>query len=298
MKQTPSAQAAGRNTPDWQSLITAEVREQYREDGVVFLPQALHRDWLQLIELGIQRILHSGSPYIQTFFPGLPGEFKDMVRHFDVTPEFQRLLYDSPIADMIGEVIDSEQVWLLFDHVFVKEGGDCRRTPWHQDLPYWPIAGEQVCSMWITLDPIPKKECLEFIPGSHRQTMYDGFDPRQAATDPTLPFYGKDLPRLPDIEAERERWNIVSFDIEPGDVVLLHPGVLHGGGQTEGGRRRRTLSVRLYGEDIVYATRPDTRPTAPLTPGLAQRLQPGDKLRAPWYPRLRPLPAEVAAAWE
>ncbi len=289
------------NTANWDdpvSLITTDVIEAYRRDGVVFLPQAIHPDWLALIEQGINRILMSGSPLIQTFFKDLPGEFKDMVRHFDVTPEFQRLLYYSPIADMIQKLIDSENVWLLFDHVFVKEGGFCRKTPWHQDMPYWPVAGEQIASMWITLDPIPKEECLEFIPGSHRRTMYDGFSPADADDDVTIGFYGKDLPRLPDIEAEREKWDIVSFDITPGDVVLLHPGVLHGGGHTTEGHKRRTLSARLYGDDMVYAKRPDTRPTVPLTPGLHQALKPGDPLRSPYYPRLRPIPDVIDADWK
>ncbi len=272
------------------SLITPAVIEAYHRDGIVFLPQAIAPEWLMLIDFGIKRILASSSPYKQLFFEGLPGEFLDAVRHFDVTPEFQRLIYDSPIADMIARLIDSEDIWLLFDHVFVKEGGACRRTPWHQDLPYWPVGGEKIASMWITLDHIPKEECLEFIPGSHRQTMYDGFSPADADTDPTIGFYGKDLPRLPDIEQEREKWNIVSWDITPGDVVLLHPNVLHGGGQTSEGRKRRTLSVRLFGDDIVYATRPDTRPTVPLTPGLSLDLNPGDPLRSPYYPKIRPMP--------
>ena len=36
-------------------LITPEVCEQYRRDGVVFIPQALHPDWLLLIELPFWR---------------------------------------------------------------------------------------------------------------------------------------------------------------------------------------------------------------------------------------------------
>ena len=279
-------------------IITPEVIETYRRDGVVFLKQALDPEWLTLIDYGIRRVQHSGSPNIQTFFPGEPGEFQDMVRHFAVTPEFQRLLYDSPIADMAARVLGSENIWLLFDHIFVKEGPFTRRTPWHQDLPYYPLAGEQIVSMWITLDPLPREECLELIPGSHRRIMYDGFSPADAGVDPTKGFYGKELPRLPNIEAEREKWNIVSFDVTPGDVLLLHPGVLHGGGQTTNGRRRRTLSVRLYGDDIVFATRPDSRPTVPLTPGLKLKLKPGDPLRSPYYPRLRPLPPAEAALWE
>lgn len=296
MQQAGTATANGLDNP--LSLITPEVIRQYQEDGIVYLPQALAPEWLLLIELGITRILGSGSPYIQTFFKGLPGEFVDCVRHFDMTPEFQRLLYDSPIADMIAELIGSENIWLLFDHVFVKDGGPCRRTPWHQDMPYWPVAGSQIASMWISLDPLPKEECLEFVRGSHRQTMYDGFSPADAAEDPTIGFYGKDLPRLPDIEAERDKWDIVSYDITPGDVLLLHPNTLHGGGHTTEGRRRRTLSVRLYGDDITYATRPDSRPTVPLTPGLSRHLKPGDPLRSPYYPRLRPLPETEAVRWQ
>ena len=161
---------------EWRSRFTPELAEQYRRDGVLFVPQAVYPLWLQLIEMGITRILANSSRK-QTFFPEDEGRFIDTVRNWDITPEFQRLLFDSPIADMLGAVIQSERVWLLFDHVFVKDGGDCKRTPWHQDLTYWPVAGTQLASMWITIDPIPRHECLEYVVGSHRQTQYDGFDP-------------------------------------------------------------------------------------------------------------------------
>lgn len=281
-------------TSNWESKITAEVVEQYWRDGVVHVPQLIEQPWLDLIAEGIDRIVR-GAGRKSVFFPDDPGQFIDTTRNFDATPEFQRLLFDSALADMAGALFDADRVWLLFDHVFVKDGGEnrnpTRRTPWHQDLPYWPIGGTQLASTWITLDPIPAEECLEFVRGSHRATIYDGFDPRRVNEDPTLPFYGEGFPPLPDIEADRDSWDIVSYDITPGDVVLLHPGVLHGGGQTTAGRRRRTLSARFFGPDVVYAERPKTRPTAPYTPGLQMVLKPGDELRHPYYPRLRPLPA-------
>jgi ectoine hydroxylase-related dioxygenase (phytanoyl-CoA dioxygenase family) len=265
------------------------VIEQYRRDGIVFLPQALHPEWLLLLELALRRVLGDAGQVKHKFFDDLPGEFLETVRNFEATPEIRRLLFDSPIADMLGKLIGSENVWLYSDEFFIK-GPNARRTPWHQDLPYWPLAGEQIASMWITLDPVPKEECLEYVPGSHRRTMYDGFNPRRVAEDPTLPFYGEEFPPLPDIEADRDAWDIVSWPITPGDVVLAHPGVLHGGGPTSAGAQRRTLTVRCYGDDIVYAERPPSRPTVPPTPGLGLALRPGDPLRHPWYPRLRPVP--------
>lgn len=286
--------AIGRQ-PDWQSMLTAEVMEDYRREGVMLLPQALHPEWLMLIELGLMRVMANPAQTKHRFYQGQPGEFIETVRNFDVTPEIQRLLYDSPIADILGAVIGSDNVWLYSEEFFIKEGGNCARTPWHQDLPYWPMEGNQVASMWITLDPLPPDETLEFVRGSHRETRYDGFDPSAVGEDPTRPFYAQELPPLPDIEAQRSSWDIVSWDITPGDVIVFHPALLHGGGPTSRERRRRTLTVRCYGDDVVYAERPPSRPTVPLTPGLSLALDPGDPLRHPWYPRLRPLPESQRA---
>ncbi len=272
------------------ALITDEVIEQYRTDGVVVLRQALHPDWLMLIDLGLQRVMGNGGQKKHTFYDGRPDEFLETVRNFEVTPELQRLLFDSPIVEMMSKLLDSEEIWLYSDEFFIK-GGGAGRTPWHQDLPYWPLAGDKIASMWISLDPLDAEHCLEFVPGSHRQTIYDGFNPRVVSDDPRRPFYGQDYPPLPDIEADRSAWDIVSYDLAPGDVVLLHPGVLHGGGHTAPTGRRRTLTVRCYGDDIVYAARPPSKPTAPLTPGLSLQLTPGDPLRHPWYPQLKPKPA-------
>src|SRR5436190_1779911 len=75
-------------------------------------------------------------------------------------------------------------------------------------------------------------EYLEFVPGSHRGVLHNGFsyDPKQLAEDETAPLFREsDLPRLPAIEADRASWDIVSWAITPGDLVVFHPGLLHGG---------------------------------------------------------------------
>ncbi|MDX1581561.1 MAG: phytanoyl-CoA dioxygenase family protein, partial [Alphaproteobacteria bacterium] len=268
-------------------IVTNEAKNAFERDGAVLLKGALHPEYIRLIDLGIERVLKNDSPYKFTFYEGTDGEFIDATRNYDITPEFQRLLRASPIADALGRFMDSKNVWLLFDHVFAKDGGQCNRTPWHQDVPYWPLKGNQLASMWIPIDPLPKEECLEFVARSHKGPMYDGFDPSNN-DDPTAPLYGKDYPRLPDIEAERDKWQILAWDMEPGDAIVFHPMALHGGGPTLYGNRRRALSVRCYGDDVVYDTRPDDRATAPPTPGLSLELKPGDPLRSDFYPQLRP----------
>ncbi|MDG1846135.1 MAG: phytanoyl-CoA dioxygenase family protein [Acidimicrobiales bacterium] len=279
-------------------LIGSEDLEQFRSDGVILVRNALHSEWLLLLEIGLQRVMNNSSQEKHMFFKGEEGEFIETIRNFDVIPEIRRFAYDSPIADLIGKLVGSNNLWLYSDEFFIKEGGNSRRTPWHQDTTYWPIEGNQIASAWISLDPLPKEECLEYVAGSHTGVMHDGFSPAEVSKDPTTPHYGKDLPPLPDIEANRQAYDIRSWEISRGDVIFAHPGVLHGGGPTGPDSRRRAITIRMYGDDLRYATRPSSKPTVPLTPGLSLSLNPGDPLRSPWYPRIRPIPKHLRNEWE
>ena len=42
---------------DWRRLVTREVRQTFAEEGVVLIKQALHPEWLQLIEMAYQRVM-------------------------------------------------------------------------------------------------------------------------------------------------------------------------------------------------------------------------------------------------
>jgi ectoine hydroxylase-related dioxygenase (phytanoyl-CoA dioxygenase family) len=271
------------------SLITPELKQQFQDDGIIYVPQLIAPEWLQAIEDGWDHIYNKTDQTIHKFYDGLEGEFMETVRNHELSPEIQRMMKHSPIADVASKLLDSEEIWLYQDEYFIKKGGNSRRTPWHQDLLYWPMEGEKIVSIWMSIDPLEKEECLEFVPGSHRQTQYDGFDPGDVGNSQNTPYYGGDLPQLPDIEAERGEWDIASWKITPGDALIFHSRMLHGGGQTLDGTSRRALVVRCYGDDVVFALRPDSRPESPFTPDLSSRLQPGDPLRdSEYFPQLRP----------
>jgi hypothetical protein len=72
------------------------------------------------------------------------------------------------------------------------------------------------------------------------------------------------LEELPDIEANRAAYPIITWALEPGDAILFHMLALHGApGVTN---RRRVLSVRFVGDDIRHA--PRRWKTSPHFPGL------------------------------
>jgi hypothetical protein len=260
-----------------------------REEGVVYLPQLFDSSHLAQAEALFNWSIAHPTPSSCKFYEGDSGHgtfYQDLCNP-EAALEYRDFLVNSPLAEVIAALWGSPEVWFLYEQIFLKQGPAARRTPWHQDAPYLALDGEQIAVAWINFDPVPQEASLEFVRGSHKGTLYDGsaFD----AGDDTAPIYAHGLPRLPDIEADRAAWDIVSWAVTPGDVVIFHPAILHGGAPTADGVRRRTLSLRFFGSDARYASRPEPAP-APLVPGLHDTLKPGDPFRHIAFPRLRPTP--------
>ena len=95
--------------------------------------------------------------------------------------EFRDFVHGSPAARVAAHVLRSKRVNFFYDQLFVKPTGCHVATPWHQDLSFWPIDGKQVCSIWMTFDPVDRDSSgLEFVRGSHRWSRVR-FAPRHHA---------------------------------------------------------------------------------------------------------------------
>ncbi len=255
------------------AYVTKAMREDFWRDGAVLLPGVLDPTWMDLVALGISRNQRNPGPFAVHHYENTPRSFFDDYCNYAAVPEYQMLLRDSPIVDVVADILGTENLWLFYDQIFIKQASEdvARRTPWHQDTTYWITGGTQLAGFWITLDATPADESLEFVRGSHLGPTYAGtaFDP----DDETTRFQpDEDMPTLPDIEADRSAWDIFSFATQPGDVVMFHPGTLHGGGAVARAKPRDTLSVRFFGDDVTYLER--TIP-APSYPGISAQIKPG-----------------------
>jgi hypothetical protein len=264
----------------------AAVGEAFRRDGAVHLEAALDPDSLAQALEAYDWSLANPGPGASRFKGGDANAlFYQDLYNPGCLEAYRHILLTSNVADITASVWGAPDVWFMYEQVFLKEGGESRRTPWHQDSSYLTVAGEHLMVMWITFDAIPREDSLEFVRGSHRGVLYNGsrFDP----DDDTAPLHETDaVPRLPDIQADRSAWDIVSWGVEPGDVVLFHPATLHGGAPTHPGGRRRTLTLRFFGERAYYDKRPG--PAGPRAGDIHARLSQGDPFRDPSFLKLRP----------
>lgn len=268
--------------------VTPEIIRSYQEDGFVFLPGLLGQEWVMLAEAGAKRNRANPGPNAMMHFEGNKDrEFYDDYCNYAVIPEYQRLLEDSPLADVAAKIIETSGLWLYYDQIFAKEGGKSRRTPWHQDISYFVGDGTQFISTWMTLVELDKEEALECVRGSHRGPVYNGVPTDITAIHKTKLFKESPAVPVPDIDADPTKWGVASWAMKPGDVLFFHPAVLHGGASVREGKKRTSVGFRLFGDNVTYIEREGVKPD-PYFAGLSEALTPGDPLRHPWFPQIRP----------
>jgi ectoine hydroxylase-related dioxygenase (phytanoyl-CoA dioxygenase family) len=261
-----------------------DLRTAYERDGVVLLPGALDAPAVAAAQAAYDWSLANPGPGATRFAQATDSIFLNDLYNPRCLEGYREMLLASPLPALIADIWGEPDVWFFYEQVFLKEGGETRRTPWHQDSAYLAIAGKHLAVAWISFDPTSREDSLEFVRGSHKGRLYNGS--RFELGDDTAPINPQSsLPRLPDIEADRAAWDIVSFATTPGDVVLFHPAMLHGGAPTHPGGRRRTLTLRFFGADAVYDRREGH--AGPRLPGFHQRMRTGSPFRDPSFLKLR-----------
>lgn len=256
--------------PDATTL--AEAREDYERDGVACLRGVVDPAWIERLRDGVDQAYADLSEYAVDLTAAAPGDDADAApkrafwgdfslwQRFD---PFERFILDSPIGPLTAAAVGSERIRLFYDYLLVKEALPGTKTPWHQDFPYYPVTGEAICSMWVALDRTTLDNGgLEYVAGSHKWGMrldrksFTGvkskFTPEEQAE---IDAFEAGVEELPDIEAQRDRHRILSWDLEPGDVLIHHAMAVHGAPANNASSRRRGYAIRWMYDDILYTPR-------------------------------------------
>lgn len=262
--------------------VTPEISAAFQRDGAVCIRGLFDARLLSELAEGIEHNLNNPSPRAKVASqPDDPGWFFEDFCNWQDNPAYRRFIFESGLGEIGARLMDSRQVRLYHDHLLVKEPGTRQRTPWHQDQPYYNVEGQQNVSMWMPVDPVSREATLEFVAGSHKGPW---LMPRTFMDNQAKWFPEGSLADLPDIEANRERYDILGWELEPGDAVFFNMLTLHASGGVSGNTRRRAFSVRLLGDDMTHAPRQWT--TSPPFPGLDKELPAGAPMEHPLFPLL------------
>ncbi len=261
--------------------MTLRVDGDFWRDGAVCVRGAFSGEQIALAERAIDANLVALSPYAKRASSDGDGAFVEDFCNWQRIPEMEDFIRTSGASGIAAGLLGADTLRLYHDHVLVKEPGTRQRTPWHQDLPYYNVSGRQNISMWCPVDPVPRASTLEFVAGSHLGPWYM---PRSFLDGQAKWFPDGALAELPDIDASPEQFRVIGWELEPGDAVFFHMLTLHTAAGIDGARRRRVLSVRFLGDDMVHAPRPWV--TSPPFPGLVDELADGAPLEHSMFPVL------------
>lgn len=237
-------------------LLDAETLAAYERDGAVCLRGALERRWIDLLDRGVEcNIAHPGPWF--TDFTGKDGRARCIKDDFCWTwiPEYEDFARHSPCAQLVGELMRAEEVCFIEDQYFQKEAGAATPTPWHQDQSYYELEGTW-CVAWVPLNPVAAEDSLRFVAGSHQGPLYLPQDFGGGTGAFAIAADGQSMPRVPDVDGEPQRWRVLAWDLEPGDLLVFHPRTLHGNAGNRAPQRSRRLSLRWVAEDCRYREKP------------------------------------------
>jgi ectoine hydroxylase-related dioxygenase (phytanoyl-CoA dioxygenase family) len=261
--------------------LSADTIEEFNRNGAVVL-RGVFSDWIDTLRDGVEQNLAEPGEFGKVYTTeGEQGHFFGDYCNWQRIDPYREFFFKSAAGDIAAQLVDSSSVRIFHEHVLVKEPGTARKTPWHHDQPYYCVEGTKLCSLWIPLDPVDKSVCAEFIAGSHLwnrsflPTKFSGISYDRP---------GEKHEKLPDIDAHRDDYDILSWDLEPSDAIAFHFMTVHGAPENLSSHRRRAFSARLLGDDAVYTVR--SGEMSPPFPGLEKRLKESGPMHAEEFPEI------------
>ena len=231
--------------------ITDEHKAVFAADGVVKVTHAVSEGWVErVLEVADQQLREPGK-WVSDTNPGARENRLFTSRYrWEIDPVIGDFVFNSGMAQMAAALMGSATARFYFDHLLIKEPRTANPTPWHQDIPYWPFLGKQICSAWVAMTPVTVAESsLEFVRGSHGWDAYYAPESFDGTKGFMADFEGE---KMPDVEADRAAYDIIGFDVEPGDALFFSSWIIHGSPGNAGDHRRVALSTRWLGDDAVW----------------------------------------------
>ncbi|REG58530.1 ectoine hydroxylase-related dioxygenase (phytanoyl-CoA dioxygenase family) [Paraburkholderia sp. BL6669N2] len=144
-----------------------------------------------------------------------------------------RLVTDSRLLDL-AELFLGPNLACFTAQYICKPPIDGQAVLWHQDGSYWKLSPMEAASLWLAVDESSTENgCLRIIPGTHKLPL------RKLVLRSDTPNM-----LMSSIEEEYvDISNVVDIELQPGDVSVHHPNVIHGSEPNRSLKRRCGLDI-------------------------------------------------------
>ncbi|MGE3287766.1 MAG: phytanoyl-CoA dioxygenase family protein [Pseudonocardia sp.] len=234
--------------------VSDEERAAYARDGAAVVRGVIPQDWVDFMREAVTRRVEASDSSSQNYADDGDPRFFSLTFPWMFDDAFKAWAIHGPLVDVARQVLtDAQRIIFFYDQIFVKEPGATKPTPWHQDLPFLPVKGEQQVRLWVPFDKVTADGgAVHYLRGSHLWgKIYHpiGFKKIPEITNTYLNSPYEDMP---DFEADYDTYDWLVAEAEPGDLLLHDPRTVHGSLGNRTSRYRRAITSFYVGDRATW----------------------------------------------
>ena len=174
-------------------------------------------------------------------------------------PDIAAFVTSRALGKAAASLMAVDHVRLLDEETLLKFPGG-KETGWHQDLPYLPVDGRHLLTMWLAIDDVEADmSTMEYVPRSHRigslgrQIPFDaarrGELPIEVLAKAGMPKHWSELLNDHDREFIGEK---VSFAVKAGEAIAHDGMMIHSTGANTSDKVRRAMGIVIIAANAQY----------------------------------------------
>lgn len=222
--------------------VLEKAAAEYAEQGFSIIRNVVPKDLLEEVCAHVE--------WLTRKYPDLrPEHFHHPLIRNDAF--WARVVSDPRLVD-IAEFFLGPDVACFTAHYICKPPYNGQPVLWHQDGAYWTLTPMRALTVWLAVDESTAENgCLRMIPGSHVLPLHKP----SLRTDTENMLYSASDDGL--VREWAEERGIVDIELQPGDVSIHHPNLLHCSEPNTSAKRRCGLdmgyistSTRIHSDGI------------------------------------------------
>ncbi len=208
--------------------MSSDLKQTYDEQGYVIVRNAIDAD-----------LARETAEHVHWLAERHPDTRPEHFHHGMLVsdPFMHRLVSDERLVDIAQQFI-GPNIAMWAAHYIAKPPKTGQKVLWHQDGSYWPLEPMEVTTIWLAAtDSTRENGCLRVLPGTQnnrllsRREMVDVPDGKNVLSSGIHPSMIDDS-------------DVVDLELQPGDVSVHNPRIIHSSEANTSDRWRIGLTLR------------------------------------------------------
>ncbi len=187
-----------------------QVAPAYERDGYVIVRNVVSCELMREAEQHVHATIAR--------HPGVAFDKLHQMPFYREDPFYLRLIRQPQLLDIAAQSLGPDLALFATGYI-IKSPGSSMAVLWHQDGSYWPLEPMEVCTLWLAITESKVfNGCMRVIPGTQHLDL-------QALKE------RKDKESLLGTSMDEslvDKSKAVDLELDPGDVSMHHPNVIHG----------------------------------------------------------------------